>query len=87
MEHSKGPFRYPTSFANSFIFELFFHPFHLVVSSSSNRTMPSFDWNLFINEPDAEVVTNLAKGTREKVQEARGSFLRSASSALQPGSY
>lgn len=48
--------------------------------------MSSFDWNLFINEPHAEVVANLAKGTREKVQEARGSFLRMAPGALPPGS-
>lgn len=49
-----------------------------------NCNMSSFDWNSFINEPDAEVVANLAKGTREKVQEARGSFLRLASGALRP---
>jgi len=49
--------------------------------------MSSFDWNSFINEPDAEVVADLAKETKEKIQEARDSFLRLVSDTLRPRKY
>jgi hypothetical protein len=84
MKHLKGPFLSSPSFANPLSLSCSFTLFIWSFKAFSNHNMSSFDWNLFINEPDAEVVANLAKGTREKVQEARGSFLRLASGALPP---
>jgi len=52
-----------------------------------NRNISSFDWYSFINKSDAEIVVNLAKETREKIQKTRDFFLRLVSDILRPRKY